>query len=357
MQHLPPLPPLYCAETQERIWPEYFGLRKAVWCNGKPYLVDVARRLRLMPDPVPPKGFEILQFGKPLPGFVQSSSRQPAVNAPRGLPPAAAFKPAEILAAVKSGTSFPAQPVMSSPNVVPMTLETPAAATPVPPAAAAANSRAEEATVITASPVASSVKPAFSQTVSPDTDLHRATAVSKPPDMDTKEFKRLELAAHALEEAQRHKKEVKHILQGPTPPPLENTPVSPAAISTLRAAIVPARMPDAPDPASYVVVVQPAGTIHPSAADSAVASLGAVPVGHRTDTATAFRLPAVNNSSPGNETLAEVAKECDASAPPPEIVSELENGAPEGATRIVLLKTLRAQQQTPPQPADSPAQE
>ena len=172
----------------------------------------------------------------------------------------------------------------------------------------------------------------------------------------------LEAAAHALEEAKRHKEQLKQSLQGPTPPPLQPVPapVSPAAISTLRATIVPTRVSDEADPASHVAVVRDNSERRADTADSAVLTLGEHPIGPRSDTVTALRLKAVPAEgtppqSPSETPTPAVPAPSSTPVPQGEKAPEPQSKASEssdslqgqeGVTRILLLKNLKEQQKS-----------
>src|ERR1700710_2686528 len=98
--------PIYCADSQDRIPPEFFKQGKAIWSGGLPYLKENAARLGLRPDPRPPAEFaEALGF-TPVPRPVPPEN---PVEAPNPLPVAAA-KPAPAIV-VKAPSTQPAPPV------------------------------------------------------------------------------------------------------------------------------------------------------------------------------------------------------------------------------------------------------
>ena len=72
---------IYCAESQDRIPPEYFKQGKAVWCGGSPYLKIHAVRLHLSIDPAPPEEFAWLMGANPVPP--PTKTHTPAVSPPQ----------------------------------------------------------------------------------------------------------------------------------------------------------------------------------------------------------------------------------------------------------------------------------
>src|SRR5437763_6881191 len=71
---------IYCAESQERIPPEYFKRGKAVWSKGQAYLSVHALRLNLPLDPAPPEEYAWVMSSNPVPP--PSNKSMPAVKAP-----------------------------------------------------------------------------------------------------------------------------------------------------------------------------------------------------------------------------------------------------------------------------------
>src|SRR5262245_43288137 len=93
--------PIYCAESQERIPPEYFKLGKAIWSGGKASLKVHSDHIDLKAYPAPPKGFEETMGGAP--------AKAPAPAAAPAPAPAAKSSPESVM--VGSTIHGPTSPV------------------------------------------------------------------------------------------------------------------------------------------------------------------------------------------------------------------------------------------------------
>lgn len=71
---------IYCAESQERIPPEYFKKGKAIFSGGQPYLAGHAARLKLSVDPAPPEEYAWVMSDNPVPP--PSKQNMPAMKPP-----------------------------------------------------------------------------------------------------------------------------------------------------------------------------------------------------------------------------------------------------------------------------------
>src|SRR5579862_175664 len=103
--------PIYCADSQDRIWPDDFKKGKAVWSGGKAYLTVHANRLGLRPDPAPP-AYYVAMLAEEEKQEKQEKQKSPAP--PQPVPPLPAFDPGLVGSTIHGPTTPVKNPLLAS---------------------------------------------------------------------------------------------------------------------------------------------------------------------------------------------------------------------------------------------------